>query len=171
MPQREVVTIGSARKPLYLLSLAAGFAYTQALMAHQKIQVRGYTANLFSCPFSAPALSAALRPMAQQHNAPNQKAGLDVREVGFIGTNVFVTIRLAASDIIRTPHPRLANRVQGTTALICWAQALQLTKCTGSDPDRRAHPASGLPHRSCSPLSARRAFLARQTICRPEFFP
>ena len=51
------------------------------------------------------------------------------------------------------------------------AQAAQPTEYTGSDPDHRAHLAGDLPHRPCLRLSARRAFLARQTICRPEFFP
>ena len=51
------------------------------------------------------------------------------------------------------------------------AQAAQPTEYTGSDPDHRAHLAGDLPHRPCLRLSARRAFLARQTICRPKFFP
>ena len=148
-------------------------------MAHQKIQVRGYTANLFSCRL-LPCLPPLTCRGAMAH-ATNYKADPAHHGVGFSFIIWPVAICVAVSGLTQSTAPTQPNAAlwgkygprhcTRATQARSQGQARQVTECTDSSPDRRARLAGALPHRPCLPLSAHRAFLARQMICRPEFFP
>ena len=152
-------------------------------MAHQKIQVRGYTANLFSCPIFA--LFFCTCSHTRRTSTKKSKADPTDRGVGLTAIIVSVATRLVQTDlalvpsqcdifcalVVNTAYSIDTGHIPRHRYSAGHRQTQRLTEYTGSDPDRRAHPANDLPHRPCLPLSAHRAFLARQTICRPEFFP
>ena len=160
-------------------------------MAHQKIQVRGYTANLFSCPIFALFFctcsharrtstkkvrptqhidGSALLPYSSQLPSGLSKPTLPRSQTA---RHFFCALVANTAHSIATGHSPRHRYNAGHKARHRpgHRQPPRLTEYTDSSPDRRAHPANDLPHRPCLPLSAHRAFLARQTICRPEFFP